>query len=316
MNHPTPSHSPNTNVKLAKWASVARRSDGRNSPSIADSLKNWRTPTAQCNCSLSIRPMPPLKPIKGTLDIPTILHYAHQYGDFARAHDDFERSKDEWTPAMFGKVLQLIHDAKCIAMDTPLRAFHQAIRNNGLWTYWIQAAAPYPRFEAILLEELAAVIENLSPKYLKDIRIEHLLKIFPAADGRQDVHLHGKKRKLKRQVLKWCETQTEEVLNNEWANINTLKWRLQSVIDTKDREMEERQRMKSQNYHHNWRSNSSSPVSYQSRHSTNTSPKPITLVQAATPTTPRFTLSDTSNWPSLKANWTTTPNQNQLVLGV
>lgn len=309
MNHPTPSHSPNTNVKLAKWSNVARRT---NSPSIADSFKNWRPNSSRCNCSLSIRPMPPLEPIKGTLDIATILHYAHQYGDFAKAHDDFERSKDEWTPAMFGKVLQLIHDAKCTAMDTPLRAFHQAIRNNGLWTYWIQAAAPYPRFEAILLEELAAVIENLSPKYLKDIRIEHLLKIFPAADGRQDVHLHGKKRKLKRQVLKWCETQTEEVLNTEWANINTLKWRLQSVIDTKDREMEERLRQKA-SYQHNWRSNNSSPVSYTARHSTNTSPKPIMPVVAATP---RFSLADKSNWPSLQANWNTTPNQNQLVLGV
>ena len=31
-------------------------------------------------------------------------------------------------------------------------------------------------------------------KYLKDIKIDHLLKIFPSSEGKQDVQLHGKKR--------------------------------------------------------------------------------------------------------------------------
>ena len=38
-------------------------------------------------------------------------------------------------------------------------------------------------------------------KYLKDIKIDLLLKIFPSFDGKQDVQLHGKKRKLKRQEM-------------------------------------------------------------------------------------------------------------------
>ena len=56
-------------------------------------------------------------------------------------------------------------------MEQSLRVFHQAIRNNGLWTHWIEASASFPKYEAMLLEELAAVIENLSPKYLKDIKV-------------------------------------------------------------------------------------------------------------------------------------------------
>merc|ERR1712137_545501 len=38
-----------------------------------------------------------------------------------------------------------------------------------------------------------------------------------------------------------------------------MGWRLQSVIDHKDKEMEERQKQKL-SYQHNWRSNSASPI--------------------------------------------------------
>jgi len=307
MNHPTPSHSPNTTSKLShhsKWSNIARTK----SPTISDSIKstNWRSSTSRCNCALNILPMPPLEPVIG-LDIPVIVHYAHKLGQFDRAHDDFEKAKEEWTPAMFGKVLQLIHDAKCTAMDQPLRVFHQAIRNNGLWADWIGAAAPFPHFEKILLQELGEVIENLSPKYLKDIKIDHLLKIFPSNESSCEIELRGKKRKLKRQVLKWCETQPEEVLNAEWPQINMLKWRLQAVIDKKDQEMEQRMKEK-QSFHSNWRSNSTSPVSFTPR----TSPKPQQQ---------QFRLGDKSSWPTVQstlppvqANWT--PSESRLVIGM
>jgi len=317
MNHPTPSHSPNTNAKLSgsqhKWSNVVNQNGRRTqSPTISDSFKaqSWRTSTSRCQCALSIPPMPPLEPIKG-LDIAVVVHYAHKLGDFARAHDDFELAKEEWTPAMFARVLQLISDAKCTAMDAPLRVFHQAIRNNGLWAAWIGSAASYPRFEKILLQELGEVIENLSPKYLKDIKIDHLLKIFPAHGENGEVELRGKKRKLKRQVLKWCETQPEDILNAEWSKINVLKWRLQEVIDKKDLEMEQRMKEK-QSFHNNWRhSNNSSPVNY-NRNSTNTSPKPVVIPQQQ----PRFSLADKSSWPTLQANWNASPAENRLVLGM
>lgn len=317
MNHPTPSHSPNTNAKLSgghKWSNVVTNGRRTQSPTISDSFKaqSWRTATSRCQCALSIPPMAPLVPIEG-LDIAVIVHYAHKLGDFARAHNDFEQSKEEWTPQMFGRVLQLISDAKCMAMDAPLRTFHQAIRNNGLWADWIGSASPYPHFEKILLQELGEVIENLSPKYLKDIKIDHLLKIFPAHGECGEVELRGKKRKLKRQVLKWCETQSEEILNREWSKINVLKWRLQEVIDKKDLEMEQRMKEK-QSFHNNWRSNNPSPVQAYSRHSTNTSPKPTPPPPAPQP--PRFSLADKSIWPSLQANWNATPNESRLVLGM
>jgi hypothetical protein len=140
---------------------------------------------------------------------------------------------------------------------------------------------------------------------LKDIKIEHLLKIFPSSDGKNDVQLHGKKRKLKRQVLKWCETQTEEVLNAEWENINTLKWRLQSVIDHKDREMAERLHQK-QCYQNNWRSPPTSGGS---------SPSPSTTKNNSQPQ--RFSLADKNNWPTLQSHWNNVaPHENRLVMGM
>jgi hypothetical protein len=307
--HPSPSTSPNTsneirlmqNYENKKWSSLVRHS---NSPSIADSInsKNWRPSTFNCNCNLSIRPIPTRD---GSIDIPTVVHYAHQYGDFAKAHDDFESVKEQWTPNMFAEVLEMISEAGCNSMEHPLRIFHQAIRNNGLWTHWIESSIQFPKYEAMLLEELAAVIENLSPKYLKDIKIEHLLKIFPSSDGKNDVQLHGKKRKLKRQVLKWCETQTEEVLNAEWENINTLKWRLQSVIDHKDREMAERLHQK-QCYQNNWRSPPTSGGS---------SPSPSTTKNNSQPQ--RFSLADKNNWPTLQSHWNNVaPHENRLVMGM
>jgi len=337
QNHPSPAHSPGTTTQLLSvhnidlnnnnnnskksWNSLMRRT---NSPSIADSIRTWRPATSRCHCKLSIRPMSSAG-VSDPIDIPTVVHYAHQYGDFAKAHDDFEAVKDLWTPSMFGQVLNLIQEANCMNMDMALRTFHQAIRNNGLWTNWIESASSYPRFEAILLEELAAVIENLSPKYLKDIKIDHLLKIFPSSDGKQDVQLHGKKRKLKRQVLKWCETQSEDVLDLEWEKINALKWRLQSVIDHKDKEMEERQKQKL-SYQHNWRSNSASPIN-RSAAGINTFAtgfqNHITAAEGANQQTanqkPRFSLSisDKNNWPSLQSNWNSTaPHESRLILGM
>ena len=282
-----------------------------------DSFKSasWRSSTSRCTCALSIQPLPPLEPITG-LDIPVIVHYAHKLGHFDRAHDDFEKSKEEWTPAMFGKVLQLIHDAKCTAMDQALRVFHQAIRNNGLWADWIGVAAPFPHFEKILLQELGEVIENLSPKYLKDIKIDHLLKIFPSNESSCDIELRGKKRKLKRQVLKWCETQPEEILNREWMAINMLKWRLQAVIDKKDQEMEQRMKEK-QSFHSNWRSNNPSPDSFTTRqHSTSTSPKPQQQQFRLVPSDKTSWPTLRSNLPSMQANWTATTPESRLVIGM
>lgn len=338
QNHPSPAHSPGTTSQLLSvhhnidvnnnnsngaaaakktWNSLMRRT---NSPSIADSIRTWRPATSRCQCKLSVRPTP-TQPSRGQphdIDIPTVVHYAHQYGDFAKAHDDFESVKDLWTPQMFGQVLNLIQEATCLNMDMALRTFHQAIRNNGLWTNWIESASSYPRFEAILLEELAAVIENLSPKYLKDIKIDHLLKIFPSSDGKQDVQLHGKKRKLKRQVLKWCETQSEDILDTEWPKINALKWRLQSVIDHKDKEMEERQKQKL-SYQHNWRSNSASPVNrFQNHMAVNQAVQQVQMTSSVNEK-PRFSLSisDKSNWPSLQSNWNSSaPHESRLILGM
>jgi len=339
QNHPSPAHSPgttsqllsvhnihtdvnnnNNNSKQKSWNSLMRRT---NSPSIADSIRTWRPATSRCHCKLSVRPQPVNN--MDVIDIPTVVHYAHQYGDFAKAHDDFEAVKDLWTPQMFGQVLNLIQEANCMNMDMALRTFHQAIRNNGLWTNWIESASSYPRFEAILLEELAAVIENLSPKYLKDIKIDHLLKIFPSSDGKQDVQLHGKKRKLKRQVLKWCETQSEDILDMEWEKINALKWRLQSVIDHKDKEMEERQKQKL-SYQHNWRSNSASPINRNQfsnssgfQNHINGQSEGVTTSQVTTPKQ-RFSLSisDKNNWPSLQSNWanSSAPHESRLILGM
>jgi hypothetical protein len=338
QNHPSPAHSPGTTTQLLSvhtnidlnnnnnnskksWNSLMRRT---NSPSIADSIRTWRPATSRCHCKLSIRPMSSAG-VSDPIDIPTVVHYAHQYGDFAKAHDDFEAVKDLWTPQMFGQVLNLIQEANCMNMDMALRTFHQAIRNNGLWTNWIESASSYPRFEAILLEELAAVIENLSPKYLKDIKIDHLLKIFPSSDGKQDVQLHGKKRKLKRQVLKWCETQSEDVLDLEWEKINALKWRLQSVIDHKDKEMEERQKQKL-SYQHNWRSNSASPINRSGTGIHTFATGFQNHIQSENGATnqpanqkPRFSLSisDKNNWPSLQSNWNSTaPHESRLILGM
>jgi len=332
QNHPSPAHSPGTTSQLLSvhnidvnnnnnnskksWNSLMRRT---NSPSIADSIRTWRPATSRCHCKLSVRPQPMSMDMNNSIDIPTVVHYAHQYGDFAKAHDDFEAVKDLWTPKMFGQVLNLIQEANCMNMDMALRTFHQAIRNNGLWTNWIESASSYPRFEAILLEELAAVIENLSPKYLKDIKIDHLLKIFPSSDGKQDVQLHGKKRKLKRQVLKWCETQSEDILDMEWEKINALKWRLQSVIDHKDKEMEERQKQKL-SYQHNWRSNSASPINRNQNSQFSSFQNHIGQSESVSVAPKqRFSLSisDKNNWPSLQSNWNSSaPHESRLILGM
>lgn len=336
MHHPSPAHSPHTSNELGllqntaydtkKWSSLVSNRRA-NSPSIADSIKNWRPTTFNCSCKLSIRPvLTSDRPVEhGGIDIPTVVHYAHQYGDFAKAHEDFDAVKEHWTPSMFAVVLKLITDSGCHSMEQSLRVFHQAIRNNGLWTHWIEASASFPKYEAMLLEELAAVIENLSPKYLKDIKIEHLLKIFPSSDGKHDVQLHGKKRKLKRQVLKWCETQTEEVLNAEWENINTLKWRLQSVIDHKDREMAERLHQK-QCYQNNWRSpptsggasptpNSIGGNSSSSSSSSNSSSSNM-FISKQQQQQRTFSLADKNNWPSLQSHWNNAPHENRLVMGM
>merc|ERR1711881_309428 len=79
-------------------------------------------------------------------------------------------------------------------------------------------------------------------------KIEHLLKIFEAKTST----IHGKKRKLKRQITKWIETQSEDVLNEKYEEVNTLKWLLQRVIEQKDKEQEERTRNKNA-YQYNWR---------------------------------------------------------------
>merc|ERR1712184_136123 len=108
-----------------------------------------------------------------------------------------------WTPELFGEMIGKISSAGCVKLDGAVRDFHQAIRNNGLWCKWIDEVSDFPRFKALLLDELAHVLENLSPRYLKDVKIEHLLKIFEAKTST----IHGKKRKLKRQITKWIETQ-------------------------------------------------------------------------------------------------------------
>merc|ERR1719228_484739 len=149
-------------------------------------------------------------------------------------------------------MIGMISDAHCAKLDGAVREFHQQIRNNGLWQYWIDGVQQYPHFENLLLDELAHVLENLSPRYLKDVKIEHLLKIFGPTDEAKTSTIHGKKRKLKRQITKWIETQPEDVLDDHWEAINVLKWRLQCVIDQKDKEQEERTRNKNA-YQYNWR---------------------------------------------------------------
>jgi hypothetical protein len=129
--------------------------------------------------------------------------------------------------------------------------------NNLFLQNWIEEVEAYPRFEDLLLNELAQVLENLSPKYLKDIKIEHLLKIFDPNCGDRASCIQGKKRKLKRQVQKWIETQPDEVLDEYWELVTALKWKLMQVIDIKDKEMEERNRFKSQS--RDWRRKTSPP---------------------------------------------------------
>ena len=128
---------------------------------------------------------------------------------------------------------------------------------NLFFQNWIEEVEAYPRFEDLLLNELAQVLENLSPKYLKDIKIEHLLKIFDPNCGDRASCIQGKKRKLKRQVQKWIETQPDEVLDEYWELVTALKWKLMQVIDIKDKEMEERNRFKSQS--RDWRRKTSPP---------------------------------------------------------
>jgi len=203
------------------------------------------------------------------IDLQRVLFYAHQLDSFQKAHADFDAVKDAWTPELFGQMIGMIADAQCTKLDCAVREFHQAIRNNGLWQYWIDEVKCYPRFEALLLDELAHVLENLSPRYLKDVKIEHLLKIFGPSEELKST-IHGKKRKLKRQITKWIETQSDDVLDIHWEEVNILKWRLQCVIDQKDKEQEERSRNKA-SYNYNWRqktnnsSRTSSPQSFSNK---------------------------------------------------
>ena len=216
-------------------------------------MKPWQHDSAGCNCILSLR-KDTLGYCEDAIDLDMILYYAHQLDDFEQAHHDFEAVKDLWTPTLFGKMVGMIDQARCCKLDNAVREFHQAIRNNGLWKCWIEAVQEYPRFKNLMIQELSTVLENLSPKYLKDVKIEHLLLIFGPLEGAGAI-IHGKKRKLKRQIQKWIETQPDDVLDVHWTEINILKWRLQQVIDQKDKEQEERSRSKNA-YQYNWRQKS------------------------------------------------------------
>lgn len=249
--HPSPSHTPPMQQHSNSWSSVARKN------TLID-VANWRTQSSRCNCALSMRPDMDTMNETMEMDLPTLVFYAHQYGSFQRAHHDFETVKDLWTPELFGEMIAIIAEANCTQLDAAVREFHQQIRNNGLWQAWIDGVKEYPRFEALLLDELAHVLENLSPRYLKDVKLEHLLKIFSPSEMHKQTTIHGKKRKLKRQITKWIETQSDEVLNDSWESVNQLKWRLQCVIDQKDREQEERTRNKTA-FQYNWRQKSISP---------------------------------------------------------
>lgn len=245
--HPSPSHTPPIAATGSSWSSIARK----NSNMI--DTQNWRSETSRCTCPLSIRPDSTDEDFK-SINLDRVVFYAHQLDSFQKAHGNFDAVKDLWTPELFGQMIGMINDAGCTKLDGAVRDFHQAIRNNGLWQCWIDQVERYPRFEALLLDELAHVLENLSPRYLKDVKIEHLEKIFgTSADEQFPNQIHGKKRKLKRQITKWIETQSDEVLDENWEKINNLKWRLQCVIDQKDKEQEERSRNKAA-YNYNWRS--------------------------------------------------------------
>jgi hypothetical protein len=246
--HPSPSHTPPIQAATgSSWSSIARK----NSNMI--DTQNWRSETSRCTCPLSIRPESTDEDFK-SINLDRVVFYAHQLDSFQKAHGNFDAVKDLWTPELFGQMIGMINDAGCTKLDGAVRDFHQAIRNNGLWQCWIDQVERYPRFEALLLDELAHVLENLSPRYLKDVKIEHLEKIFgTSADEQFPNQIHGKKRKLKRQITKWIETQSDEVLDENWKKINNLKWRLQCVIDQKDKEQEERSRNKAA-YNYNWRS--------------------------------------------------------------
>jgi len=244
--HPSPSHTPPIATN-SSWSSIARK----NSNMI--DTQNWRPESSRCTCPLSIRPES-IDETKSEIDLDRVLFYAHQLDNFQKAHGNFEAVKDSWTPELFGQMIGMIDQSGCTKLDGAVRDFHQAIRNNGLWQCWIDEVKDYPRFETLLLDELAHVLENLSPRYLKDVKIEHLNKIFgTSADDQMPNQIHGKKRKLKRQITKWVETQTDEVLNEHWEEVNNLKWRLQCVIEQKDKEQEERSRNKAA-YNYNWRS--------------------------------------------------------------
>jgi hypothetical protein len=252
--YPSPAHSPS--LSTGSWSSIARKNN---------EMPSWRPESSRCECSLTIQPpTPEFKPTVTPAElvaseefIRSILYYAHQLESFQRAHSNFEELKEYWTPEVFGKMVNIIDMAGCTRLDGALRDFHQSIRNNGLWKNWIEEVEAYPRFEDLLLNELAQVLENLSPKYLKDIKIEHLLKIFDPNCGDRASCIQGKKRKLKRQVQKWIETQPDEVLDEYWELVTALKWKLMQVIDIKDKEMEERNRFKSQS--RDWRRKTSPP---------------------------------------------------------
>jgi len=240
--HPSPSHTPPIATNNT-WSSIARKN------STLIDTQNWRPETSRCTCPLSARP----EQTNNIIDLDTILFYAHQLDSFEKAHGNFDAVKETWTPELFGEMIGKISSAGCVKLDGAVRDFHQAIRNNGLWCKWIDEVSDFPRFKALLLDELAHVLENLSPRYLKDVKLEHLLEIFRASDKGDMPNIHGKKRKLKRQITKWIETQPDDLLDFEWEGVSELKWLLQIVIDQKDKEQEERSRNKA-SYNYNWRS--------------------------------------------------------------
>lgn len=219
------------------WSQTVRK----NQPKVED--RTWRRETAYCKCSLSNGN------VSSYDSLEIFVHCAHEMGKI-ECTLNFE--KDDWTPQKFGRLIAIVSQAACPNMDESIREFHQLIRNNGLWANWIDAVSDYPHFKDLLIDELAQVIENLSPKYLKDITIEHLLEIFKR-EGDQPVP--GKKRKLKRQIQKWLEVQDASILNEHYEEINQLKWLVLQVVEDKDKETKEREHKRRINHssNSNWR---------------------------------------------------------------
>jgi hypothetical protein len=207
-----------------------------------------------CNCKLAHhKVVAGIHPEREAIG--SFVFHAHRVSSFLEAMK-FETvlRKEKWDVDRFATLVDCIHAAGCRRMDDELRKFHREIRNNGLWHNWISSVARHEHFRLIMLDELANVMENLSPRFIKDLSIHNLLDIF----GNEGVHVYGKKRKLKRQVTKWCEVQDTETLDLYYGEINKLKWLMLQVIEEKDRENKMREQTKRNNYR-----NSHSPSQYQ-----------------------------------------------------